>query len=306
MKSKTTRKPQLLYAMLVLSLLMMFSYLLVRPSFSHAATVDQCAPAAGLGTATNGNFSVTSAGSYKFWVRMKAASPAQNLVSLQIRSGAGATACFPAVGGSDLSVTTWQWKLAGEAQLTTAGNSMILAGKHQNVLVDRVIPIPSSSTCDPNAFNTRNTSTGVEPGDGCLQAASPSVTTSAPPPTTTVTPPTTTVTPAPTVTPPQPTVSPVGPPALAPYLYYDWIKGRYYVQLNWSQATGTVTSYEIQRNGSVVGSVSSNQRSFADYSVNTDVRYTYQVFARNDTQRSAGSPQVITTIRCFFIFCGLQ
>jgi len=280
---------------------------------ARAAVSTQCAPAAGLGMVTTTNFPVPTAGKYKLWVRMKAASSTLNIVALEAQSSAGAVACFPSVGGAGLSTTDWQWRLAGEANLTTTNNTVYLAGKHANVMVDKVIPVSSTSTCDPNANNVRNTSTGVEPGDTCLPTATPTAT---PTPTRSITPtptatatPTLSITPAPTVVPTAtatPSVPPTGPQQLGIYLYYDWLKGKYYTQLNFSQAGGTIKGYEVQRNGLVIGKTTSTQTSFNDYNLVADTAYTYQVFATNDTQRSAGSPKYTVTVKCFFIFCGLQ
>lgn len=296
---------------------------------ARAAVSTQCAPAAGLGMVTTTNFPVPTAGKYKLWVRMKAASSTLNIVALEAQSGTGALACFPSVGGTGLSTTEWQWKLAGEANLTTTNNTIYVAGKHANVMVDKVIPVSSASTCDPNLNNVRNTTTGVEPGDTCLPTPTPTVTSTptatvtptrsiTPTPTATATPtptPTLSITPAPTVVPtatptpslpPTPVVSPTGPQQLGIYLYYDWLKGKYYTQLNYSQAGGTVKAYEVQRNGLVIGKTTSAQTSLNDYNLVADTAYTYQVFATNDTQRSAGSPKYTVTVKCFFIFCGLQ
>lgn len=313
------------------ALLILSTLLSIGTPIARAAVSTQCAPAAGLGMVTTTNFPVPTAGKYKLWVRMKAASSTLNIVALEAQSSTGAVACFPSVGGAGLSTTEWQWKLAGEANLTTMNNTIYLAGKHANVMVDKVIPVSSTSTCDPNTNNVRNTTTSVEPGDTCLPTPTPTPTatatatptatptrsiTPAPTPAPTATPtPTRSITPAPTVVPtatltpsvsPTPVVSPTGPQQLGIYLYYDWLKGKYYTQLNYSQAGGTIKGYEIQRNGVVIGKTTSAQTTFNDYNLVADAAYTYQVFATNDTQRSAGSPKYTVTVKCFFIFCGLQ
>ena len=135
-------------------------------------------------------------------------------------------------------------------------------------------------------------------------------TTTTPTPTITTTPtPTTTTTPAPTVS-PAPVIDkvvPVGPASTGLNLYYDWLKGRYGLTLNWSAATDNigVTNYRVFRNNVEISKTPTLQ--FTDFTVNPDISYTYKVIAEDAAgNKSVGSTPTVTTIRCFWIFCGLQ
>jgi len=305
------------------------------------AQAASCTPATGLGTATNTSFPVTASGTYKLWVRMKAADTVNNTVGLKAGASNAVATCLSA-GGTNLSSTTWEWKLAGEAALSSAGNTVTLFGLQPGVSVDRVISVINSSTCVPS--NTRITSTNVEPGDNCLTTPTTTITptvtptptitptvtptptttttvTPSPTTTTTVTPkptptttttvtptPTTTVTPkpTPTVTPVPTPAAPVGPAGVYPTLSYDWQRGQYYISLAWAPATGSVTGYEVRKNGAVASNNTANQTAYNDFALRPDTAYAYQVVALNGGLRSQGSAVYTTTIRCFWVFCGLQ
>jgi hypothetical protein len=63
--------------------------------------------------------------------------------------------------------------------------------------------------------------------------------------------------------------------------------------------------YRVIRNNTVISQLSTS--SYADYSIQPDTPYTYQIIAYDKAQNSSvASVPVSTTIRCFFIFCGMQ
>jgi|GEM_PF-3238913 len=131
-------------------------------------------------------------------------------------------------------------------------------------------------------------------------------TTTPPTPSTTTTPkPTVTVTPVPTTPPPPPVaVTLLAPINLSVGLNYDWIRGNYGIQLGWQPVT-SAARYTIQRNQQTIGTATNN--SFTDSSIAPNQIYTYQVFANTTAgAQSPGSVVTSTSIRCFWIFCGLQ
>lgn len=115
--------------------------------------------------------------------------------------------------------------------------------------------------------------------------------------------PTPTTTPAPSAD----TLAPNGPATTQPALVFDWLSGRYRLDISWPVATdnsGAVASYEVQRNGQKIGT--SSGTIYGDYGVQTGIGYTYQVFSIDGAgNRSSGSTPRTTTISCFWIFCGI-
>ena len=134
-------------------------------SLRGSAQAANCNPGSGLGSVTNANVPMTASGTYKIWVRMKAADTTNNLVGVEAFQSTATPTCLTA-GGAGLSSSTWTWKLAGEAVLGTSSNTFRLVGLQPNVKVDRFIAVINTNACTPS--DTRNTATGEEPGDNCV------------------------------------------------------------------------------------------------------------------------------------------
>lgn len=141
------------------------------------------------------------------------------------------------------------------------------------------------------------------------KAPTPSVTpTSTPVNTKTPTPTPLPATPAPTSSPTPDKTPPTTPTGLSLTFSYDFFRGSYNLRTTWQVSrdnVDTTVQYRIIRNNAVISQLSTS--SYADYSIQPDTPYTYQVIAYDKAQNSsAASVPVSTAIRCFFIFCGMQ
>ena len=284
---------------IILVLAFTASSFVVLSGSAHAAA---CTPASGLGAVTNTGIPITAAGTYKVWVRMKAADSINNTVGLEAYAPGALPNCL-AAGGTGLSTTAWTWKLAGEAMLGTTGNTFRLVGLQPNVQVDRVLPVMISNMCTPD--NIRNASTGYEPGDNCLQSKATSVSPSSPPPATNTPLPTITIAPSPS--PVADSSPPVGPASIGVSLGFDWARSHYGISLSWAAATDKVgvTGYRVFRNNIELSRVTG--LGYSDYAISPDTSYTYKVIAEDAAgNKSIGSTSAVATVRCFWIFCGLN
>lgn len=165
----------------------------------------------------------------------------------------------------------------------------------------------------PNIANTQSTPTPtVKPSVTTTPSLTPTPTpkpTVAPTLTPTPTP-KPTVTPAPTPVPSVDKIAPTAPTSIRPNLIYDFLKGHYYVLLEWNDAKDDragALKYSVKRNNVNVTPVSQTTKAFADYGIKADTLYNYQVNAIDAAGNVSTSPvQSNFTIRCFWIFCGIQ
>lgn len=94
------------------------------------------------GTVTT-SISVSSAGTYRFLVRMKTATSSKNTVLMQVDN----SLCNIKMGGASLPANTWTWvgyqngnpASIPQTNLTTGTHTITLAGNIDGVVVDRVI-----------------------------------------------------------------------------------------------------------------------------------------------------------------------
>ena len=103
------------------------------------------------GTVTS-TITVPTAATYRVWTRIKTATSTNNSIYMQIDQ----TSCNLVVGGSTLAANTWTWvdyqngtstsKI--NATLTAGSHTIIMAGKADNVMVDRVI-LTQDTACTP-------------------------------------------------------------------------------------------------------------------------------------------------------------
>lgn len=139
----------------------------------------------------------------------------------------------------------------------------------------------------------------------------PTTTTSSTP-TTTVTPvPTTTLTPSITPTPsPSPTngdtVAPSQPTNMRPTLLFDWVRGKYYINVAWQKSSDNVgvKDYLFTRNTTLLGAQTATF--YQDYNVTANTIYNYEVRARDAAGNLSNPTKVSTTGRCFLFYCWLE
>lgn len=131
-----------------------------------------------------------------------------------------------------------------------------------------------------------------------------------PTPTPTPKPATPTPTPVPTATPAM-SSAPATPKDLRTSLSFNWVMGQYFMSVGWTavkDAQGQPVTYELLKNGK--DTIIPNAPTFngyGEYNVKPDVLYSYQVRSKDSAGRySAYSPTVNATMRCLWIFCGLQ
>ncbi len=142
------------------------------------------------GTVTN-TVSVPATGSYRVWTRLKTATSTNNEILMQIDD----TTCNIAVGGASLTANTWTWVdyQAGtttnkfNVTLSSGNHTVVMAGKDDNVMVDRVV-FTQDMSCVPtgtgdNCANPPDTTAPVvaitSPANNATIAASTQVTATA-------------------------------------------------------------------------------------------------------------------------------
>ena len=115
--------------------------------------------------------------------------------------------------------------------------------------------------------------------------------------------PTTTITP--TTPPPPPTdiILPTAPTNVKGVINWDATRFAYYTYLTWSASTDNVgvSSYEVKRNGATLGT--STKTSFADYNIQANTPYTYEVYARDAAGNTSTAGTARLVGRCFLIWC---
>lgn len=131
-------------------------------------------PATTFGRVTQ-TVTVTTAGTYRIWSRIKAPNTTANSYYLQI----GANTCAINVGDAAIAANAWTWVnyQAGattnvvNVNLTAGTHTLIYTGKEADVQLDRVLLVNSDTSCTP-----------TDTGDNCanLDAVNPTVSLSAP------------------------------------------------------------------------------------------------------------------------------
>ena len=146
----------------ILSLVLVFGLLISNFAIQGASAACSALPTdRGNVTAT---VNIQTTGTYSVWSRIKTDTPANNSFYMQIDD----TMCNTSIGGSSLTANTWTWvnyKDGNSASkvtmnFTTTGNHTVkLAGKDDNVMLDRII-FTQDSSCVP-----------VGTGDNCSDPA---------------------------------------------------------------------------------------------------------------------------------------
>ncbi len=127
---------------------------------------------------------------------------------------------------------------------------------------------------------------------------------STPTPTTSTSPsPTPTTTTSPTPTPTTDTTKPSAPTNVKGGVVFDPLKFSYYTNLTWAAAYDNVgvTSYEVKRNGVSLGTTSS--ASYKDTTLQPNILYTYEVYARDAAGNISIPGTTKLTGRCFLVWC---
>lgn len=107
------------------------------------------------GTIT-GEVSAPENGTYKLWVRMKAADANNNSVNVQIGDGNVAK-----LGGSKVSTTAWTWMAMPSVNLSSGNKTVVLTGTNKGVKVDRIIL--SNETCVPEGTGDKCATNPTQP-----------------------------------------------------------------------------------------------------------------------------------------------
>ena len=109
--------------------------------------------------------------------------------------------------------------------------------------------------------------------------------------------------PSTTPTPTADTAKPSQPTNATGKIEFDALKFTYFTNLNWSPSydNSGVTSYEVRRNNESFGT--STTASFKDYSLQPNILYTYDIYARDATGNVSAPATTRLTGRCFLIWC---
>lgn len=115
--------------------------------------------------------------------------------------------------------------------------------------------------------------------------------------------PTTTITPSTPPPPPADTTAPTAPTNVKGTINYDAFRFSYFTNLTWSASTDNVgvTSYEVKRNGSSLGSTT--KTTFADYNIVANTPYSYDVYAKDAAGNVSLPGNARLVGRCFLIWC---
>lgn len=112
-------------------------------------------PANDFGT-VKGEVTAPENGTYKLWVRMKAADSNNNSVNVQIDNG-----IVNKVGGSKVSSSNWTWVSLASQNFSSGSKQVTLSGIQKGVRVDRVIL--SNETCVPEGTGDKCATNPSEP-----------------------------------------------------------------------------------------------------------------------------------------------
>lgn len=291
--------------------LVLLARLAISTALPQRASAATPCPAGPGDTATT-SVSVATTATYTIWSRIQIPDSSHTGYYIEVDGD-----CVGAIGGlSTLTPNTWTWvdylngstSTKASRSLSAGSHSVKMIGKDLGVKVDRVIFIADS--CIP---------TGV--GDNCMLSSSPTPT-STPTPTRTPTPsPTSTLTPTLTSTPvptPPPTNNTVSITNLTHRLKYDWLKGRYYIYLNWINsgapaANFLVFAHDNKSNplNSFVGSTGGNMTSFRYYGsrqvgLQNNTTYSFSVIGINQHGNATQPVTTNATIRCYWWYCSVK
>ena len=124
-------------------------------------------------------------------------------------------------------------------------------------------------------------------------------------------------TPTPPPVTPTPTNGPVAISGLTRSLAFDWVKGRYFIQLAWKNNGGSASNYYLYAHdnknnpvNSFVSKADGNVTSMSYYGpqpqgLANDTTYTLTVLGVNSAQKG-DSATVTATTQCFWIFCSVR
>lgn len=109
--------------------------------------------------------------------------------------------------------------------------------------------------------------------------------------------------PTPTPTPTADTTKPSQPTNAKGKIEFDGLKFSYFTNLTWSPSYDNigVTSYEVKRNNASLGTTTTPN--FKDYSLEPNILYTYDIYARDAAGNVSVPGTTRLTGRCFLIWC---
>lgn len=289
---------------------LVFMMLVAFVVLSGSTQAAACTPASGFGSVTRTGVTVSAAGTHNVWVRMQAGDALANSVGVEVTPSGGSPSCMVA---TSQSTTSWEWRNAGSITVTQTGNTLKLVGLAANVKVDKVLLVPTSSSCTPS--NRRDTTKNPieEPGDNCVVSSTTTVspTTTTASPTVTTQPPTPSTPVPPTTQPPlPPTVDknpPTSPSKISRSLVLDATRFRYNLQLKWlpsADAEGGIKYYSVMRSDGLGSNALSPV--YTDDAVVANTKYTYTIQAFDMAGNASKPVQTSLTARCFFIWCWLE
>lgn len=272
--------PQILVA---LGLVVSGFFLTPRASAGTGGAID-CYAGPGMPSFTKTGIAVPKTGLYKVWVRMKASEVGDSYIGVEVNPVPNkvSTWCYGVgYGPPALSSADWEWRTAPvSVNLTSLSNDIRVFGTTTaGVKIDRLLLVSEAANCIPD--NIRTPSAGREPGDNCLPSKGQV----------------------------SPVISPVIPPVVDGFrpslaLRFDWVKGRYYISVDWPRVSTTGATYKVLRNSNPLSTTMSNH--FSDYAIGANNRYSYQI-----TSLDAGGSVVSTSTiasgvpTCLLFFCQL-
>ena len=300
----------------------------------HAATPCPV----GAGDSSTNSIAVATSATYNVWSRIQAPDTSHTSFYLEIDGD-----CLGVVSSATpVQTNQWTWVNYKDGiatskisrQLSAGSHSLRMIGKDAGVKVDRIIL--TSDNCTPTAL-----------GDNCMITTTPTPTptptpTRTPTPTSTPTPtptPTRTPTPTPTTTPtltptstpiptptpthtPTPTATPQPPTSvnitnLNRWIGFDWVKGKYYIQLSWKNTGSPASNYLIFARdnksnplNSFAGSTG-GRTNFRYYGpkpngLQNNTTYNLSIIGVNQNGNASSPSTVSATTQCFWWFCSLR
>lgn len=163
---KESKKQLRKFEIVTILLFSIFGCFAIRSLKASAA----CGITTELGRSTS-SITITQAGIYKLWFRIKPADKTNNAAYVQIDNGT----CFKVGDSSSMTPGSWTWVNYGQTgstqsqisnNFTTGSHTLAVIGNEPNVQIDRSIILTKSDNCIPSNQHIGNN----EPGDNCLSA----------------------------------------------------------------------------------------------------------------------------------------